>query len=79
MNENGVDHSIFSTFKLLLKLVFPQPSADYTGRLSIYLATTSVISILLYFLVIRKLPLLNQVLTLSIACIYFTTFSATGR
>lgn len=78
INENGVDHSIFSTFKLLLALIVDHPTDDYTGWLNVYLATTSIGGILLYLLVIRKLPLLNQVLTLTIACIYFTPFSGDG-
>lgn len=77
-SENGVDHSIFSTFKLLLLLIFHHSTDDFTGWLRVYLATTSIGGILLYLLVIRKLPLLNQVLTLAIACIYFTPFSGDG-
>ena len=63
--ENGVDHSIFASVKLILVLFFQHPSGDFTGWLRMYLLLTGVGGVLLYFLVIRKLPLLNQVLALS--------------
>jgi hypothetical protein len=78
IDEDGVDHSIFASYKQVMTLVFHHPARDYMTSLSIYLAVTAIGGILLYFLVIRKLPLLNQVLLLTIASIYFTAFSGDG-
>ena len=78
IGENGVDHSIFCFIKFSLHLFARHTVQDFSRLLSVYLFVTSVGGILLYFLVIRKLPLLNQVLILSIASIYFTAFSGDG-
>ena len=77
--ENGVDHSLFATIKFVLIFVF-HVSANhaFTRELSIYNALTVVGGVLLYFLRIRFLPLLNQILILSILSIYFTAFSGDG-
>jgi hypothetical protein len=56
----------------------PTPALIVPHWLSGYLAITAVGGTLLYFLRIRFMPLLNQVLTLSIACIYLTAFSGDG-
>jgi len=77
-NENGVDHSLFALIKMVLFLGFHHPSDDFTGWLRAYLIATAVGGVLLYFLRIRKQPLLNQVLVLSIVSIYFTAFSGDG-
>lgn len=77
-DENGVDHSIFSSVKLVLHFGFHHSSLDFSGWLRAYLLLTVAGGLLLYFLVIRKQPLLNQVLALSIISIYFTAFSGDG-
>jgi hypothetical protein len=74
-NEGGVDHSIFGSFKGLMVLLFHHPDRTFGTSLSVYLVLTAVGGILLYFLHIRKLPLLNQIFALTIASIYLTAFS----
>jgi len=81
--ENGVDHSIFATVKLLLLAAFHRNAVHhypvtFTGPLRVYIPATAIAGALLYFLRIRKQPLLNQVLTLTIISIYFTPFSGDG-
>jgi len=76
--ENGVDHSIFAAVKMILVHLFPRSPAGFAKLLNVYLLLTVVGGVLLYFLRIRFMPLLNQVLTLSIASIYFTAFSGDG-
>ena len=78
IGENGVDHSLFATLKMLLYYVFHHDRDDFTGWLRGYLLLTAVGGVLLYVLLIRKTPLLNQVLLLSVASIYFTAFSGDG-
>jgi hypothetical protein len=75
--ENGVDHSGFALVKLIGVKAFHH-SLGFRRTLSVYLALTAISGLLLYILRIRKLPLLNQVLVLTIASIYFTAFSGDG-
>ncbi len=76
--ENGVDHSVFASIKFVLHYGFHHNVDDFTGWLRVYLLFTTVGGILLFFTVIRRTPLLNQILLLSIASIYFTAFSGDG-
>ena len=76
--ENGVDHSLFAAIKFILVWFFHFPMTNLARPLAIYLPVTAVGGLLLYFLWIRRLPLLNQVITLTIASIYFTAFSGDG-
>lgn len=75
--ENGVDHSLFALFKGIAVKVFHH-SDFFPQSLSIYLACTAVFGVVLYVIRIRRLPLLNQLLLLSIASIFFTAFSGDG-
>ncbi len=77
--ENGVDHSMFAFIKATLIVVFHvSPRHDFVHALSAYLAFTALLGLSLYFITIRFLPLVNQVLLLTIASIYFTPFSGDG-
>ena len=75
--ENGVDHSLFALYKCIAVALGHDP-ANFLQSLSIYLALSALGGTLLYFLRIRHLPLLNQLLILTIASINFTAFSGDG-
>ncbi|MGI4831527.1 MAG: glycosyltransferase family 87 protein [Janthinobacterium lividum] len=75
--ENGVDHSIFAFYKGLMVHIFHH-SVFFPRALSVYLAVTAIGGLALYAFRIRFLPLLNQLLILTIASIYFTAFSGDG-
>lgn len=78
-NESGVDHSILSLLKaLLVAATNPPYQTMLKGLLSVYLLVTAIGGLLLYFLRIRKLPWLNQLLVLTIVSIYFTPYSGDG-
>ena len=66
--ETGFDHSIFGLIKRLdfhhRQYVYPTASL-----LSLYLPAAATLGVVLYFAVIRKLPLLNQILVLTVASI----------
>lgn len=77
--ENGVDHSVFALVKGTRIFFFHVPREHVFSRsLSFYLVLTAVAGIILYFARIQKLPVINQVLILSIASIYLTPFSGDG-
>ncbi len=77
--ENGVDHSLFATIKLMSMVLFHHPPQQpFTRELAVYNASMVTAGVALFFLRIRFLPIVNQVLTLSIASIYFTAFSGDG-
>ena len=78
IQENGVDHSLFALIKFTLILAFHHVRTDFSGSLRAYLFLTAVGGTIAYFTYIRKLPLLNQVLILSIVSIYLTAFSGDG-
>ncbi len=77
-DENGVDHSMFALFKLCAYVCFHHKANGFTRTLTAYLWTVAGGGVLIYFVRIRKLPLLNQVLALTISSIYFTAFSGDG-
>jgi hypothetical protein len=64
--EIGVDHSLFGLLKRYLGVL---PGAEYAHLLNIYFVVAAVLGLAAYFLRIRHLPLINQVLCLAIACI----------
>ena len=77
--ENGVDHSLFALVKGARIFFFHVPVQHVFSRsLSVYLLLTAVGGVVLYFARIRTLPVVNQVLLLSIASIYLTPFSGDG-
>ena len=76
--ENGVDHSMFAFYKAGAIAVHGSANLDFLRPLTVYLALTAIAGLVLYFVVIRKLPIVNQILLLTIASIYFTPFSGDG-
>lgn len=76
--ENGVDHSIFALYKGIAVKVFHHSPGGFTLSLTVYLWVMAIAGLLLYAFRIRHMPLLNQVLLLVIASIYFTAFSGDG-
>lgn len=76
--ENGVDHSLFSLYKYLAVHLLHHNPLSFHRSLSAFLLCSALGGLLLYVLRIRKLPLLNQVLILTIVSIYFTAFSGDG-
>jgi hypothetical protein len=71
-DETGSDHSIFALIKYG---VFLSMNPLTPRLLSGYLVTASVVGTALYFLVIRRLPVINQILCLCVASISFTPTS----
>lgn len=67
LEQTGFDHSLFGLFKSVARVPFHwlMPSAVLTG----YLALACAGGVMLYFIRIRHLPLLNQILCLCIASI----------
>jgi hypothetical protein len=77
--ENGVDHSLFATYKFTSIVLFHHSKgATFQRACTVYNLVMAIFGILLYFLRIRFLPILNQLLILSIASILFTGFSGDG-
>jgi hypothetical protein len=71
--EMGFDHSIFGAIKQLTPgMRSPQTLAR---MLSIYTPTAALLGLVLYFTRIRKLPMLNQILCLTVASIVFPFLS----
>lgn len=78
-NETGLDHSIMAFIKVPIAAALRKHSIHaLTILTSIYMPLMAILGILLYFLRIRHLPWMNQLMTLSIAAIYFTPFSGDG-
>ena len=72
------DHSLFAVVKTILHFHdrvhggnIQLPNPEFEPALHIYMAALSVIGILLYFLRIRKLPVPNQILCLTVAAVLF--------
>jgi hypothetical protein len=76
--ENGVDHSLFAFIKFALIVTHLHKPQDFYTLLSVYLTSSAIGGLALYFLRIRFLPLVNQALLLTISCIYLTAFSGDG-
>lgn len=72
--ETGFDHSIFGLIKFL---DFYRNAAIYPidKLLSIYLPCAAIVGLALYVAIIRKLPMLNQILLLTIASILLPSTS----
>jgi hypothetical protein len=65
--EIGFDHSLLSILK---RLLHPFPAPDrFAPVVAAYLAVVALAGVLLFFLVITKRPVMNQILFLSVACI----------
>lgn len=72
--ESGLDHSIFGFIKGAMTHV-PHPERLAT-ILSIYLAIAGTLALLVFFLRVRKLPVINQVLFITVACITLPPLSS---
>jgi hypothetical protein len=71
--ETGFDHSLFGVYK---RLYHPLPPPLAMGHVeTIYVAAAAIFGIALYFLKIRRLPLINQVLCLAVASILLPPIS----
>jgi hypothetical protein len=71
--EIGFDHSLFGVYK---RFYHPLPTPVPLGHIAdIYLAVAAVFGIALYFVKIRHLPLINQVLCLVVASILLPPIS----
>jgi hypothetical protein len=78
-DETGLDHTPLAFLKTLVALTLRTRSQPVLDKLAhVYLPLAAVVGLLLYFLRIRRMPWLNQVLVLSIAAIYFSPFSGDG-
>ncbi len=75
-SESSVDHSLYGLYKTIA--VLAGHGFLFAQSLSIYLVVIAITGVLLFFLHIRFLPLLNQLLCLSVASILFTAFSGDG-
>jgi len=76
-DETGVDHSLLAFGKVIHEAVSGS-DGSLQWMLKLYLPLTAVCGLLLYFVRIRKLPWINQLLALTIIAIYFTPFSGDG-
>ena len=65
--EGGFDHSLFALVKLVLNAF--AGSREHEQGLGIYLALAALVGCLLFFVRIRKLPAVNQVLCLTVAAV----------
>ena len=72
-DEIGFDHSLFGFYK---RFHHPLAAPGPLGHIAdVYLAVAAMCGIALYFLIIRRLPLINQVLCLSVASILLPPIS----
>ena len=67
VEETSVDHSIFGLLKRLLHAHFAEHMPD--RWLTIYLGVAAVTGLTLYFVRIRKMPVLNQIASLTVASV----------
>jgi low temperature requirement protein LtrA len=78
-DETGVDHSLLAFGKVINDAVSGSNGTEALQRMvKVYLPLTAICGLLLYFLKIRRLPWINQLLALTIIAIYFTPFSGDG-
>jgi Glycosyltransferase family 87 len=66
--ESGFDHSLFCLFKRALPVLPPPEQMSHI--LNVYLILASIGFSILFFARIRKLPIVNQIVCLSIAAIF---------
>jgi hypothetical protein len=71
--ELGFDHSLLSLVKYPIK-PFPVPE-KFAPVLSVYLITVAVSGIALFIFRIRRLPVINQIVCLTVACVFFPPVS----
>ena len=70
--ESGFDHSLFG----LVKRWYPfESTQELQAAMFVYIAVVAIAGTLLYFVVIRNLPLTNQVLCLAISSLLLPTLS----
>jgi len=72
--ENGYDHSLFALFKRLVHRHF-RGDVVPVSYLNVYLVIAAFAGLLLYFLYIRRLPVLNQILSLYVAAVLLPPMS----
>ena len=72
--QTGFDHSAFGCIKLLAHYV-KFPDAKLPSLLRVYLACAALVGVTVYFIWIRKLPVLNQVFCLCVASIFLPPVS----
>lgn len=78
-NESALDHSPLAFAKTAVAVVHHSALKQVCAVfLRVYLPLTALLGVGLYFLKIRLLPWLNQLLILTIIAIYFTPFSGDG-
>jgi len=68
----GVDHSLFALVKRVCGVL---PYAQYAHILSVYTLSGAVVGVLCYVMRMRKLPLTNQVLCLTVASVVLPPIS----
>lgn len=71
----GFDHSLFGLLKVYARTLFQLSPEGMARFLNVYLACAAVLGLAAYVLVIRRLPLINQVLALTVASVLFTPAS----
>ncbi len=71
--ETGFDHSLFALFKRLLPTLPPPEQVDHL--LTLYLVFATLTGLIVYFLRLRKLPVANQLLCLTVASILLPPIS----
>ncbi len=69
-------HSLFSLLKFTLVVIAHPSPALLNTTLRLYMAVAAIAGIALYFAVIRKLPILNQTLALTICAVLLPPLSA---
>ncbi len=67
VRANGLDHSIFGTLKRVS--LHTPTTAQLTTALPIYLGIAGVVACVLFFTLVRRLPLYNQILFLTVMAI----------
>jgi hypothetical protein len=78
-NETGLDHSLLGLAKTVIVLVRGEHAYhSLRTAVALYLPTTAMLGLLLYWFRIRRLPVTNQILALCIVSILFTPFSGDG-
>ncbi len=77
-DEGGIDHSLLAFIKASIAVILQHPGNALATATALYFPLSAIGGLLLYFLRIRKMPWLNQLLALSIASIYLTPFSGDG-
>lgn len=78
-NETGFDHSLLAFWKVAVEILDKRNAqAVLDHSVGLYMPLMAITGIALYFLRIRFLPKLNQLLAFTIVSIFFTPFSGDG-